>query len=121
MLADGVLVLVEATQEPDTVQRENGYGIKNFIRDQIQTGTTQTVYEAITTAALTRLNRYALGSGSCALMHVTNFDGDSLIVADVWMTQANAAEAATWKKELDAAEASLSGNLMAPDEPAKKR
>ena len=84
LLATGVLSIVKATQEADTLQREDSFAIQNTVTDCLDTKSTPTEYQAVTTAVIARLTRYTITPGACALIHVTNIESGNLIVADMW-------------------------------------
>ena len=109
LLAAGALAVVKATQEADTVMRDESYGIKNYVVDALDpdTATKDKVYHAVTSAVLSRLNRYALGPDTTALIHITNITGNELHVADVWQLQGDTPDLTVFKAEVEAAAKAL--------------
>ena len=86
-LASGALLLVEATKDPDTVTREGGFAITNYIVDAAESESEQkTAFRAVTACPTKRLGRYALTKKDQALIVVTHFDAaeSEFTVADMW-------------------------------------
>ena len=120
-LATGVLAVVKATREADTLQRDDTFAIQNTVKDCLATGSAPTEYSAITTAVVARLHRYSIAPGTCALVHVTNIENGTLIVADTWPVAGENPDLAPFEAEVAAAMISL--NPAAPDAspPPQKR
>ena len=122
LLATGVLAIVQATQEADILQREDTFSIQNTVTDCLATGSTPTEYKAVTTAMISRLSRYIITPGSCALVHVTNIENGALIVADMWQLVGENPDLAPFEAEIAAAESALSPQEPdAPTPPAKRQ
>ncbi|CAK0878366.1 unnamed protein product [Prorocentrum cordatum] len=86
-LASGALLLVEATKDPETVPREGGFAITNYIVDAAESDSDQkAVFHAVTACATKRLGRYALTKKDRALIVVAHFDAatSEFTVSDVW-------------------------------------
>ncbi|CAK0898090.1 unnamed protein product, partial [Prorocentrum cordatum] len=86
-LASGALLLVEATKDPETVPREGGFAITNYIVDAAESDSDQkAVFHAVTACATKRLGRYALTKKDQALIVVTHFDAatSEFTVSDMW-------------------------------------
>ncbi|CAK0868042.1 unnamed protein product [Prorocentrum cordatum] len=85
--ASGALPLVEATKDPETVPREGGFAITNYIADAAESDSDQkAVFHAVTACATKRLGRYALAKKDQALIVVTHFDAatSEFTVSDMW-------------------------------------
>ena len=104
VLAAGALVVIKATKDADTIQREGGFGIKNFVQDMLETDPQAKgkVYHAVTSCVVARLNRYALSTGTAALIHVTGIADGELVVADVWHLQGDNPDISTFAEEVAA-------------------
>ena len=72
-------------------------------------------------AKVARLHRYIYTPGTCALVHVTNIENGTLIVADTWLLAGENPDLAPFEAEVEAAMISL--NPAAPDAspPPQKR
>jgi hypothetical protein len=99
VLAAGALAVVKATQEPDTVTRDDSYAIKNFVKDAIDGS--PTIYSAVTTTILSRLNKYALAPDATALVHITSINDKELVVGDVWQLSGDDPDLTVFKQELE--------------------
>lgn len=121
LLATGVLAVVKATQEADTVQREDAFAIQNTVKDCLATGSTPKEYLAVTTAMIARLSRYTIAPGTCALVHVTNIENGALIVADMWQLAGENPDLAPFEAEIAAAEIALSPQEPDASPPPAKR
>ena len=105
LLATGILAMVTATQEADTVQRDDTFAIKNFVKDAMNlhvpgNESDDKIYHAFTTAPISRLNRYAMEPQQTALIHVTNITHEGLIVADMWQLPKNSTDISTFAAEI---------------------
>ncbi|CAK0855379.1 unnamed protein product [Prorocentrum cordatum] len=86
-LASGAILLVEATKDPDTTPRDDGFAITNYVTDVAETDTEQkTAWMATTACPTRRLGRYASTKKDRALILVTFVNGteSELTVADMW-------------------------------------
>ena len=121
VLATGVVAAVEATEEPDTVKREESFAIKNIVKDCLATEDSPKEYTAMTTAVIARLTRYALAPGICALVHIAGIEEGTLIVADVWQFSRDKHDLAIFQAEVDAAKTALETDIATDEERQPKR
>ena len=120
--ATGVLAIVKATQEADTLQREDSsFAIQNTVTDCLDTNSTPTEYHAVTTAVIARLTRYTIAPGACALIHVTNIENGKLIVADMWQLTGENPDLTLFEAEIAAAEMTLNPQELDSSPPPAKR
>ncbi|CAK0908456.1 unnamed protein product, partial [Prorocentrum cordatum] len=86
-LTSGAILFVEATKDPDTTPRDDGFAITSYVTDVAETDTEQkTAWKATTACPTRRLGRHALTKKDRALILVTfvNATDSELAVADMW-------------------------------------
>ena len=68
-----------------------------------------------------RLHRYSIAPGTCALVHVTNIENGTSIVADTWPVAGENPDLAPFQAEVAAAMLSLTpAEPDAPPQPEKR-
>ena len=95
------------------LQREDTINTQINVKDCLATGSAPTEYRAMIIAKVASLHRYIYTPGTCALVHVTNIENGTLIVADTWRLAVENPDLAPFEAEVEAAMISL--NPAAPD------